>query len=63
MAFRHDDVAAWLESLATQEGYADPTLADSTAGKVGDRPVVTFTSTVTLTSEALSQRWTTEGGG
>ena len=63
VAFRHDDVAAWLEALGRQEGYADPTFTDATAGEIGQRPVVTFTSTVSLTSAALSQRWTTGTGG
>lgn len=57
-AFSHDDVAAWLDSLATQDGYADPALTASTASAGDGRATVTFTSSVTLTSAALSGRHT-----
>ena len=61
VAFEHDDVAAWLESLAEQKGYADPYFTESTTGLIGSRRTVSFTSTVTLTAEALSRRWTPDG--
>ncbi len=61
VGFSHDDVAAWLESLATQEGFSDPYITDSTAGRIGDRKTVSFTSQVTLTSDALSGRYAEEG--
>jgi Tfp pilus assembly protein PilN len=57
-AFEHDDVAAWLESLTKVKGYADPYFNSSTvveAGTVpGSRSTVNFTSTVTLTAEAIT---------
>lgn len=62
VGFRHDDVAAWLDSLAAQEGFADPYVTDSTAGRIGDRRTVSFTSSVTLTSDALSGRYTAQEG-
>jgi type IV pilus assembly protein PilN len=58
VAFSHDDVAAWLDALATQTGYADPSLTSSTATAQRGRRTVDFTSTVTLTSAALSGRHT-----
>lgn len=61
VGFRHDDVASWLDSLATQEGFADPYVTDSTAGLIGKRKTVSFTSSVTLTSDALSGRYAAEG--
>lgn len=61
VGFRHDDVATWLETLAAQEGFADPYVSDATAGKIGDRRTVSFTSTVTLTTDALSGRYAAEG--
>lgn len=61
VAFEHDDVASWLESLAAQTGYTDPYFTESTSGLIGPRRTVSFTSTVTLTSEALSRRWTQDG--
>ena len=60
VGFRHDDVASWLETLAAQEGFADPYVSDATAGDIGGRRTVSFTSTVTLTSDALSGRHTGE---
>lgn len=57
-AFSHDDVAAWLDALALQEGYAAPSLTESTASAQGADGTVHFTSTVTLTPAALSRRHT-----
>jgi Tfp pilus assembly protein PilN len=62
VGFRHDDVAAWRDSLATQEGFADPYVTDSTAGLIGGRRTVSFTSSVTLTADALSRRYTAPEG-
>lgn len=66
-ALSHDDVAAWLDSLATQDGYAEPSLTSSTASSTanaGDgQATVTFTSSVTLTSAALSGRHTSTSTG
>lgn len=59
----HDDVAVWLETLATQDGYTDPTFTGATAADVNGRRTVTFTSTVTLTADALSRRYTAPAGG
>lgn len=63
VGFKHDDVAVWLESLAKQKGYADPYFSNSTEALVGTRTTVNFTSTVTLTSDALSKRYTAPAGG
>ena len=56
MAFDHDDVATWLEVLARQKGYANPYFSSSTETEVGPRTLYAFSSTVTLTTEALSGR-------
>jgi Tfp pilus assembly protein PilN len=56
-AFKHDDVAAWLDSLAKEKGFSDPTFSNSTEGLIGLRPVVNFGSSVDLTSSALSNRY------
>lgn len=61
--FAHDDVAVWLESLAKQKGYTNPYFTNSTEALVGTRKTVTFNSTVTLTDDALSGRYTTPAGG
>jgi Tfp pilus assembly protein PilN len=62
-AYSHNDVAAWLDSLAKQKGYTQPYFSDSTADKTGtNSDVVGFTSQVTVTDEALSQRYTEKAG-
>jgi len=58
VAFSHDEVADWLDALATQEVYADPVLTAATATAQRGRPTVDFTSSVTLTAAALSGRYT-----
>ncbi|MGI8699195.1 MAG: PilN domain-containing protein [Mycobacteriales bacterium] len=56
-AFSHDDVARWLRSLARQKGYADPYFSNSTVSAAGVRRTVTFSSSVTITTAALSHRF------
>ncbi|MDQ3610602.1 MAG: PilN domain-containing protein [Actinomycetota bacterium] len=63
VAFKHDDVAVWLESLAKQKGYTDPYFTSSTKALIGTRAIVNFTNTVTMTPAALSGRYTTPAGG
>lgn len=58
VAFTHDDVAAWLESLSKEKGYANPYFTQSVETKIGGRVVDNFTSTVNLTQDALSGRYT-----
>ena len=61
--YSHEDVAVWLESLAKQQGYKDPYFSSSTEVLVGTRKAVDFSSTVTLTSDALSEQYTAAAGG
>jgi Tfp pilus assembly protein PilN len=63
IGFSHDDVAVWLESLASQKGYADPYFTNSTEALLGTRKIVNFTSTATLTPAAYSGRYTKPAGG
>lgn len=63
VGFKHDDVAVWLESLAKQTGYANPYFSSSTETLIGKRKTVDFSSTVTLTPKALSERYTASAGG
>lgn len=61
--FTHDDVAAWLDSLAKEKGYASPYFSSSTEDQnTTGKKLVTFTSTVTLTNDALSGRFTKPAG-
>ena len=62
MALGHDDVAGWLESLAGQKGYADPTFSSSAVKVLAGRDAVEFTSTATLSTDALSRGVTVAGG-
>jgi Tfp pilus assembly protein PilN len=63
VGFKHDDVATWLESLATQKGYADPYFTSSAEELLGVRKIVKFASSVTLTPAAYSGRYTKPAGG
>jgi Tfp pilus assembly protein PilN len=61
--YRHNDVAAWLNSLARQKGFTQPYFSDSTVDPVGtDEDAVKFSSTVTVTDDALSNRYTEKTG-
>jgi Tfp pilus assembly protein PilN len=60
--YTHKDVAAWLESLGKEKGYAQPYFTDSTLVAVGSQDVVKFTSKVILTADALSKRYVAKAG-
>jgi Tfp pilus assembly protein PilN len=62
-AFTHDDVALWLDALAGLKTYADPYFSNATETLIGQRKIVNFTSTATLTDKALSHRYGTRVGG
>lgn len=56
-ALDHEDVAAWLESLSRQKGYANAYFTQAIEKLIGDRVVVNFTSSVNITPAALSNRY------
>jgi Tfp pilus assembly protein PilN len=61
--YGHNDVAAWLNSLAKQKGYTQPYFTDSTVSPLADDDhAVQFTSQVTVTDDALSRRYTERAG-
>ncbi|MGH8880358.1 MAG: hypothetical protein ACRD0P_23890, partial [Stackebrandtia sp.] len=66
-AYTHRDVAAWLDMLAKQKGYAQPYFTSSAKelseadGDDSAEPV-TFSSQVTITDDALSGRYTDKAG-
>lgn len=62
-AFTHDDVATWLDGLATEKGYTNPYFTSSSEAQTAGRNTVTFSSTVQLTPDALSGRYSTRPGG
>ncbi len=57
-----DDVADWLESLVNEKGYANPYVTSTTETKIGTTTVVDFSSTLEVTSAALSGRYTAASG-
>ena len=66
VGFSHDDVAVWLESLASQNNgktYVDPYFSNSTEALLGTRRTVNFTSTATVTPNAYSHRYDRPVGG
>jgi Tfp pilus assembly protein PilN len=63
VGFSHDDVAVWLESLASEKGYANPYFTSSAEALLGTRKTVNFTSSVALTPAAYSGRYTKPAGG
>ena len=62
IAFSHDDVAAWLDVLAKERGFAEPYFSNSTETQIGPRTVVNYTSSVVMTDEAKSGRFATPAG-
>lgn len=63
IAYEHNDVAAWLDALAKQKGYADAYFSKSEEDPdTLSRPTVKFESSVTVTSDALSGRYTQKAG-
>lgn len=57
VALSHDDVASWLESLAKQKGFANPYFTSATENLIGGQKVDDYTSTVQITTAALSNRY------
>jgi Tfp pilus assembly protein PilN len=62
VAFSHDDVATWLDVLAKEKGFTNAYFSNSTKGAVGPKPVVNFSSSVVLTDDAKSGRFTKPAG-
>jgi Tfp pilus assembly protein PilN len=63
-ATKHTDVAAWLDGLAKTPYYEDPYFSSSAVGQpIGTTPIVNFTSQVSLTNKALSNRYNMKAGG
>lgn len=63
VGFRHDDVAAWLDALAKERSFQNPVFSSSSETTIGSRKVVDFSSQVTVTSLALSGRYTAQPSG
>lgn len=62
VGYSHDDVATWLDTVAGLKTYQDPYFSSSAAALLGTRKTVTFSSTATIDSTALSGRYSKVGG-
>ncbi len=63
-AFKHNQVASWLSSLTESSYYADPYFSQSTIGDpINDTEVIDFSSTVSITTDAYSNRYDPQSGG
>ena len=61
--YGHNDVAAWLNALAREKGFTQAYFSDSTVDPLGTNDhAVKFSSTVTVTDDALSNRYTEKAG-
>jgi Tfp pilus assembly protein PilN len=58
----YNDVAVWLESLRKQPAYADATFTKASESAIGPTRVVNFSSSVTITDKAYSNRYTQKAG-
>jgi Tfp pilus assembly protein PilN len=56
------DVATWLDTLAKRPGLTNPYFSTAQQEKVGKHPIVKFSSTATLTGDALSHRYDRKQG-
>lgn len=61
-AGQHNDVAAWLDAIAKEKGWKDAYFTNSTLGVISNSKVVSFTSSVTVTADALSHRYDRKDG-
>ncbi len=62
VAFKQNNVASWLSSLNKSDYYADPYFSSSTdAEPIDGQPLVDYDSSVTITDQAYSNRYTTGG--
>ncbi|WP_426566856.1 PilN domain-containing protein [Angustibacter sp. McL0619] len=62
VAMDHPDVATWLDVLGRQPGMSDAYFSTSAKGLIGETSVVNYSSTATLTQDALSHRYDRKQG-
>jgi Tfp pilus assembly protein PilN len=60
-ALAHDDVAKWLDSLAKEKGFSQPSFTGSLLTRATDPNVYTYNSSTLLNDHALSNRYTKAG--
>jgi Tfp pilus assembly protein PilN len=60
---KQNNTAAWLSSLTKSDYYVDPYFSSSAVGEpINDKNVIEFSSTVGITDEAYSNRYSKSGG-
>jgi Tfp pilus assembly protein PilN len=62
IGMKHNDVAAWLDALAKEKGFSQPTFSASTETAIGSTFVVNWASSVVIDSKALSNRFVPKAG-
>jgi len=62
IAFSHDDVAAWLDSLSKERGFVNPYFTSSTETAIGPKSFVTFASSTDINDKAESGRYSKPAG-
>jgi Tfp pilus assembly protein PilN len=62
IAFRHNDVANWLDAMSKVSGFTDPSFQSSTKAVIGTRIVANFGSSIVVSADALSNRYTPKAG-
>lgn len=60
--YAHNDVASWVDRLATVKGHADATFTSSVSASIGDEDIVAFDSNATITADRLSGRFISKVG-
>jgi len=61
-ARRHQDVATWLDTLGRRPGMTSPYFTSAQKERLGTKTIVKFSSTATLTADALSHRYDRKQG-
>lgn len=61
-AKNHNDVASWLDAIAKEKGWTNVYFTNSTVGAIGSTPIVTFASSASVDSAALSHRFDKKDG-
>jgi Tfp pilus assembly protein PilN len=62
IAFSHDDVATWLDMLSKEKGFTNAYFSNSTKGLIGSKHIVNYSSSVVVTDDAKSGRFTKPAG-
>jgi Tfp pilus assembly protein PilN len=62
VAFRHDDVANWLDAMTKVHGFTDPSFQSSVKDSIPPRGTIDFGSTIVVGPDALSNRYTPKAG-